>query len=59
MPAPSMKALDADQVAEFERQVRSIYDQMGRIRIQPQWARFSDFGAGRIPRFLKRLASDA
>ncbi len=57
--AASRKVLDADQVAEFERQVRSIYDQMARIRIQPQWARFFDFGAGRLPRFLKRLASDA
>jgi hypothetical protein len=57
--AASRKALDADQVAEFERQVRSIYDQMARIRIQPQWARFFDFGAGRLPRFLERLASDA
>ena len=29
------------------------------IRIQPQWARFFDFGAGRIPRFLQTLVSDA
>ncbi|HKH37751.1 MAG TPA: hypothetical protein VKA82_11350 [Rubrobacter sp.] len=55
----SRKVLDADQVAEFERQVRSLYDQMARIKIQPQWARFFDFGAGRMPRFLERLASNA
>ena len=55
----SRKALDADQVPEFERSVRSIYDQMALIRIQPQWARFFDFGAGRMPRFLQTLASDA
>jgi hypothetical protein len=57
--AASTKALAADQVAEFERQVRSLYDQMARITIQPHWARFFDFGAGRLPRFLTRLASGA
>jgi hypothetical protein len=57
--AASRKVLDADQVPEFERSVRSIYDQMALIRIQPQWARFFDFGAGRMPRFLQTLASDA
>jgi pyridoxamine 5'-phosphate oxidase-like protein len=57
--AASRKALDADQVPEFERSVRSFYDQMARIRIQPEWARFFDFGAGRMPRFLQRLAGDA
>jgi hypothetical protein len=34
--AASRKVLGADQVTEFERQVRSMYDQMARIRIQPQ-----------------------
>ena len=57
--AASTKALAADQVAEFERQVRSLYDQMARITIQPHWARFFDFGAGRLPRFLTRLAAGA
>jgi hypothetical protein len=57
--AASRKALDPDQVPQFERSVRSIYHQMALIRIQPQWARFFDFGAGRMPRFLQRLASDA
>jgi hypothetical protein len=57
--AASRKVLEADHVTEFERSVRSIYDQMALIRIQPQWARFLDFGAGRMPRFLQTLASDA
>jgi hypothetical protein len=52
--AASMKALGADQVTEFERQVRSMYDQMARISIEPVWARFFDFGAGRMPSFLPR-----
>jgi Pyridoxamine 5'-phosphate oxidase len=57
--AASTKVLGADQVTEFEGQVRSMYDQMARISIEPVWARFFDFGAGRMPRFLQTLASDA
>jgi hypothetical protein len=57
--AASKKALGADQVAGFELQVRSMYDQMARISIEPVWARFFDFGAGRIPSFLTKLARDA
>jgi hypothetical protein len=57
--AASRKALGADQVAEFERQVGSMYDQMARISIEPVWARFFDFGAGRMPAFLMKLAGDA
>ena len=57
--AASKKALGADQVAEFERQVRSMYDQMAHISIEPVWARFFDFGAGRMPAFLTKLAGKA
>ena len=57
--AASTKVLGADQVTEFERQVRSMYDQMARISIEPVWARFFDFGAGRMPSFLTKLAGDA
>jgi hypothetical protein len=57
--AGSRKTLDAEQVEAFERQVRSMYAQMARISIEPQWARFYDFGAGRIPSFLSKLASEA
>jgi hypothetical protein len=32
---------------------------IGFYRIQPHWARFFDFGAGLMPRFLQTLASDA
>ena len=51
------KSLDAEQRPEFEKQVRSVYDQMVRISIEPGWARFYDFGAGRLPGFLTRLVS--
>jgi hypothetical protein len=56
--AASRKVLGADQVTEFERQVRSMYDRMARISIAPVWARFFDFGAGRMPSFLTKLAAD-
>ena len=36
-----------------------MYDQMARISIEPVWARFFDFGAGRMPSFLTKLAGDA
>jgi hypothetical protein len=54
--AASAKVLAADQLADFERQVRSLYDQMARISVEPAWARFFDFGAGRMPSFLTKLA---
>ena len=57
--AASRKSLDREQAEMFERQVRSMYPQMARISIEPQWARFYDFGAGRLPRFLSKLASEA
>ena len=57
--AASRKVMAADQLAEFERQVRSLYDQMARISIEPVWARFFDFGAGRMPVFLTELVGGA
>jgi len=54
--AASRKSLDAEQAETFEGSVRSMYDQMARIAIEPRWARFYDFGAGRIPTFLSTLA---
>ena len=57
--AGSRKSLDAEQVEAFERSVRSMYGQMARISIEPRWARFYDFGAGRFPSFLSKLASES
>lgn len=53
------KAMDAEQFEGFETQVRAIYKQMVRIAIRPEWARFYDFGAGRVPEFLRRLVENA
>jgi nitroimidazol reductase NimA-like FMN-containing flavoprotein (pyridoxamine 5'-phosphate oxidase superfamily) len=53
------KALDPDTHAAFEGHVRSMYKQQVRISIEPRWARFYDFGAGRVPAFLTELAASA
>ena len=57
--AAARKSMDADAAAEFERQVRTMYDRMARIAITPRWVRYYDFGAGRIPRFLQELAEQS
>ena len=57
--AAATKVMGAEQVTEFESQVGSIYDQMARISIEPAWARFFDFGAGRMPAFLTKLVGGA
>lgn len=55
--AAAEKSLDEPQRVEFERNVRSTYDTMVRISIEPRWARFFDFGAGRLPAFLADLVN--
>jgi hypothetical protein len=54
--AGSTKTLSGTDLQEFETQVRGMYDQMARISITPRWARFYDFGTGRLPPFLRKLA---
>ncbi|MFC7328561.1 pyridoxamine 5'-phosphate oxidase family protein [Marinactinospora rubrisoli] len=54
--AAARKNFDAEYAAEFERNCRALYDRMARIAVEPRWARFYDFGAGRVPRFLAELA---
>jgi Pyridoxamine 5'-phosphate oxidase len=53
--ASARKAMDAETVAQFEQGCRAVYDQMARIAITPHWARYYDFGAGRVPKFLREL----
>lgn len=55
--AAAAKSYAASTLREFERAVRSTFKQMVRISIEPRWARFYDFGAGRVPAFLANLAS--
>jgi PPOX class probable F420-dependent enzyme len=54
--AAARKTMDAEAAAEFEQNVRGMYEQMARIVISPRWVRYYDFGAGRVPRFLRELA---
>ncbi|WP_375485101.1 pyridoxamine 5'-phosphate oxidase family protein [uncultured Mycobacterium sp.] len=56
--AAARRSMEGPELAEFERNVRSTYKEMVRISIEPQWARFFDFGAGRIPAFLADLIND-
>jgi nitroimidazol reductase NimA-like FMN-containing flavoprotein (pyridoxamine 5'-phosphate oxidase superfamily) len=55
--AAATKSFEEAELAEFERNVRSVYEQMVRISIEPRWARFYDFGAGRLPTFLAKLVN--
>jgi len=53
----SSKTMPAEQREQFEAQVRALYRQMARISIEPRWARYFDFGAGRLPEFLRQLVA--
>jgi hypothetical protein len=55
--AAARRSMDESQIPEFEGNVQSTYKQMVRISIEPKWARFYDFGAGRLPAFLADLVS--
>lgn len=45
----SGKTLSGTDLEEFEAQVQAVFEQQARISITPEWARFYDFGAGRLP----------
>jgi nitroimidazol reductase NimA-like FMN-containing flavoprotein (pyridoxamine 5'-phosphate oxidase superfamily) len=51
------KSMEGEALAAFEAAVRETYDRMARISIRPDWARYFDFGEGRVPGFLRALAS--
>jgi hypothetical protein len=51
------KSMSGEDLAAFEANVRATYDQMVRIRIVPDWARYFDFTTGRFPDFLRELTS--
>lgn len=48
-----------EELADFERRVRAVFDRQARIAITPEWARFYDFGAGKLPPFLQELVEDS
>jgi len=51
------KSMEGEHLAAFEASCRETYDQMARISITPDWARYFDFGAGRFPDFLRALTA--
>jgi Pyridoxamine 5'-phosphate oxidase len=51
------KSMQGEALAAFEASCRETYDQMARISITPDWARYFDFGAGRFPDFLRQLTA--
>jgi hypothetical protein len=48
---------DTTTAEEFERTCGAMYDRMARSAVRPQWVRYYDFGAGRLPRFLTELVN--
>jgi hypothetical protein len=54
--AAAAKSQEGEQLARFEAAVRATYDRMARIAIVPDWARWFDFDAGRLPGFMRRLS---
>ena len=57
--AASTKSMSGEQASQFEANVRSVYKQMARIEIEPRWARYYDFSAGRVPEFLLELVNES
>ncbi|ROS73601.1 pyridoxamine 5'-phosphate oxidase family protein [Cellulomonas sp. PhB143] len=57
--AAARKSMTPEAAAEFENGCRAMYDRMARIAITPRWARYYDFGTGRVPKFLQELAERA
>jgi nitroimidazol reductase NimA-like FMN-containing flavoprotein (pyridoxamine 5'-phosphate oxidase superfamily) len=56
--ASATESFDGAELDAFKRDAESVHKQMVRISIEPRWARFYDFGAGRLPVFLAKLVDD-
>ena len=56
--AAAAKSWDGAELRAFEDNVRGTYKQMARIGVTPEWARFYDFGSGRLPGFLNKLITE-
>jgi general stress protein 26 len=55
--AAARKSMDPTAFEQFAESCRKMYDRMARIAITPQWARYYDYGTGRMPKFLQELAA--
>lgn len=56
--ANSIGGLEGQERQAAEAKLRSIHSQMSLISIEPTWARYYDFGAGRLPGFLARIMGE-
>ena len=52
------KTMEAEQLAQFETQVRGLYKQMAKISIEPTWVKVLDFET-RIPTPIEQLIRQA
>jgi Pyridoxamine 5'-phosphate oxidase len=52
------KSMQGEELAAFAANCRETYDQMARISVAPDWARYFDFNTGRFPDFLRALISE-
>jgi hypothetical protein len=57
--AASTEAMTAIELRALEAHVRSICTRMARISVRPRWARYYDFGSGRVMAFLTKLGSES
>lgn len=53
--AGSIEGLEGERRRAAEEKLRGLHRGMALISIEPQWARYYDFGAGWVPEFLARL----
>ncbi|HLI01497.1 MAG TPA: hypothetical protein VKV06_11995, partial [Acidimicrobiales bacterium] len=51
----SLEGLEGQRRRAAEEKLRALHRGMALISIEPRWARYYDFGAGRVPEFLARL----
>jgi Pyridoxamine 5'-phosphate oxidase len=56
--AVSVEGMHEERRRAADAQLRSIHRRMARIFVEPRWARYYDFGAGRVPVFLSRLGQE-
>lgn len=53
--AAAAKRIAGETLSGFEAEVRSLYAEMARVKVRPQWAKLLDFDGGPLPAFLQRL----
>ncbi len=52
------KRIGGETLRAFETEVRSLYKEMARLSVRPEWAMLLDFDGGPLPAFLQRLIDE-